>query len=74
MKCSCGGRFLVDDTRQDETTNETYRQKRCERCNKLIYTGEFEVECTDDFLEKWYSLDRTRLKRWREEQENWGQK
>lgn len=34
----------------NHTDNERYRQRKCMKCGHIFYTGEFEVEASDDFI------------------------
>lgn len=57
---NCGGHLKVIDTRYYK--NETYRQNRCEKCGKLVYTLEFEIQYDDQVDAIWKKIARIHRK------------
>lgn len=57
---NCGGSLKVIETRHDGA--ETYRQKRCKKCGKLVYTLEFEIEYDEQVDAIWKSIMRKHRK------------
>ena len=57
---SCGGKLKVIDTRHHGA--ETYRQNRCQKCGKLVYTLEFEIDYDNQVDAIWKSILRQHRK------------
>ena len=59
----CGSKEVKTvDTRHNDESYETYRQKVCKNCGRTFYTMEFEVEDDADFMESWCKNHRMKTK------------
>lgn len=49
----CKGRIFTTDTVNNNSENETYREKKCGDCGAVFYTVEFEAVDNDRFKKVW---------------------
>lgn len=53
MKCpECGGKLKVVDVVQTDD-NRTLRKKRCDDCNRVLYTSEIVIIINHEFMSTW---------------------
>ena len=60
----CGSKDVKTvETRHNDESYETYRQKVCRGCGRTFYTLEFEIEPDADFMDSWCSNYRKKAKK-----------
>lgn len=65
MLCpKCKGKVTIKNT-VTNSSNETYRKRKCLECGNVFYTCEFEVDNNEEFLEEFRAYNRLRQKLWR---------
>lgn len=52
---------MIVETRRNYEDQETYRQKRCPRCDHESFTIEYEVDQDEKFISTWRRHARTKM-------------
>lgn len=54
MTCQkCGGKTRVVDCSVNHINHEMYRKRKCQNCNEMFYTVEFNVIADENFKKTW---------------------
>ena len=63
FKCTaCDGYMQSQFVNFDENTQEIYRKRVCDKCGRVAFSIEYEIETTDEVLENWGHLEALRNK------------
>lgn len=57
----CGGKIRVVDSVNNTDENETYRRKKCDDCELVFYTTEYEVRRDQQLVYRWHKYHRNYL-------------
>ena len=61
MTCPrCGGKVRVLDSVNNAEENEIHRKRKCNDCELVFYTTEYEVRRDERFRRDWYKYHRNR--------------
>lgn len=63
FKCTeCDGHMQSQFVNFDENTQEIYRKRVCDKCGRVAFSIEYEIETTDEVLKNWEHLEGLRNK------------